>query len=108
MLFHKWVQFRRFITAAAAAAGIVVYSKPDVEHLNEYHGGFGAHDQNQQYSISHLKSPLTYRIYLINRPGRLLTFWTLRVGAYSRLGAYNIFTLFNKCSVYILQQNSKW
>ena len=30
----------------------------------------------------------TYRIYSINRPGRLLNFWTLRVGAYSRLGAY--------------------
>ena len=29
-----------------------------------------------------------YRIYSINRPGRLLHFWTLRVGAYSRLGAY--------------------
>ena len=27
-----------------------------------------------------------YRIYLINRPGRLLNFWTLRVGAYSRWG----------------------
>ena len=26
----------------------------------------------------------TYRIYSINRPGRLLNFWTLRVGAYSR------------------------
>ena len=25
-----------------------------------------------------------YRIYSINRPGRLLLFWTLRVGAYSR------------------------
>ena len=25
-----------------------------------------------------------YRIYSINRPGRLLKFWTLRVGAYSR------------------------
>ena len=25
-----------------------------------------------------------YRIYSINRPGRLLIFWTLRVGAYSR------------------------
>ena len=24
------------------------------------------------------------RIYSINRPGRLLNFWTLRVGAYSR------------------------
>ena len=29
-----------------------------------------------------------YRIYSISRPGRLLNFWTLRVGAYSRLGAY--------------------
>ena len=28
---------------------------------------------------------LVYRIYSINRPGRLLNFWTLRVGAYSRL-----------------------
>ena len=25
-----------------------------------------------------------YRIYSINRPGRLLNFWTSRVGAYSR------------------------
>ena len=25
-----------------------------------------------------------YRIYSINRPGRLLNFWTLRVGAYSK------------------------
>ena len=25
---------------------------------------------------------LRYRIYSINRPGRLLNFWTLRVGAY--------------------------
>jgi len=29
-----------------------------------------------------------YRIYSINRPGRLLNLRTLRVGAYSRLGAY--------------------
>ena len=29
-----------------------------------------------------------YRIYSINHPGLLLNFWTLRVGAYSRLGAY--------------------
>ena len=26
----------------------------------------------------------SYRICSINRPGRLLNFWTLRVGAYSR------------------------
>ena len=25
-----------------------------------------------------------YRIYSFNRPGRLLNFWTLRLGAYSR------------------------
>ena len=31
---------------------------------------------------------LSYRIYSINRPGRLLSFWALIVGAYSRLGAY--------------------
>ena len=30
------------------------------------------------------KKVLNYRIYSINRPGRLLNFWTLRVGAYSR------------------------
>ena len=29
-----------------------------------------------------------YCIYSINRPGRFLNFWTLTVGAYSRLGAY--------------------
>ena len=30
----------------------------------------------------------SYRTYAINHPGRLLNFWSLRVGAYSRLGAY--------------------
>ena len=30
------------------------------------------------------ESGTDYRIYSINRPGRLLNFWTLRVGAYSR------------------------
>ena len=35
-----------------------------------------------------LRRKLKYRIYSINRLGRLLNFWTLRVGAYSRLGAY--------------------
>ena len=29
-------------------------------------------------------SRYSYRIYSINRPGRLLNFWTLRVGAYLR------------------------
>ena len=51
---------------------------------------------------------LSFRIYSINRPGRLLNFWILRVGSYSRLGAYQIFTIFSKCSMFILQQNNKW
>ena len=36
---------------------------------------------------------MNYRINLIKHPGRLLNFWTLRVRAYSRLGAYYIFTI---------------
>ena len=28
-------------------------------------------------------NPADYRIYSINRPGRLLNFWTFRMGAYS-------------------------
>ena len=42
-------------------------------------------------AVFHFKAAVEeheYRIYSINRPGRLLNFWTLRVGAYSRLGAY--------------------
>ena len=31
-----------------------------------------------------MQGNLNYRIYSIKRPGRLLNFWTLRVGAYSR------------------------
>ena len=42
--------------------------------------------------IMSIKSPrmlgLEYRIYSINRPGRVLHFWILRVGAYLRLRAY--------------------
>ena len=36
--------------------------------------------------VTVLKRLLTvkYRIYSLNRPGRLLNFWTLRMGAYSR------------------------
>ena len=41
-----------------------------------------------------------YRIYSINRPGRLLNFWTFKVGAYSRLGAYLLFA----CSDWLLNQ----
>ena len=39
-----------------------------------------------------------YCIYSINCPERLFNFLTLRVGTYSRLGAYLIFTIFSKCS----------
>ena len=54
-----------------------------------------------------------YRIYSINRPGRLLNFWTLRVGTYSRwvlfLGwALIKFHTFQVVVIdFILQQNSK-
>jgi len=41
-----------------------------------------------QAPLCPISAILAYRIYSINRPGRLLNFWTLRVGAYSRLGAY--------------------
>ncbi len=34
--------------------------------------------------VGHKNSICKYRIYSIKRPGRLLNFWTLRVGAYSR------------------------
>ena len=39
----------------------------------------------QAKRLRNFKSLLhSYRIYSINCPGRLLNFWTLRVGAYSR------------------------
>ena len=37
----------------------------------------------------------SYRIYLINRPGRLLNFWTLRVGTYSRWALFEAGCLLN-------------
>ena len=37
----------------------------------------------------------TYRIYSINRPGRLLNFWTMRVGAYSRWALIRDWALIN-------------
>ena len=42
----------------------------------------------QQWKVKIHNFLLEYRIYSINRPGRLSNFWTLGVGAYSRLGAY--------------------
>ena len=54
-------------------------------------------------------SPI-FRIYSSNRPVRFLNFWTLRVGAYSRLGAYYIFTIFSNCTMFIKkhQWNTRW
>ena len=54
----------------------------------------------------------SYRIFLIKRPGRLLNFWTLRVGAYSRWAlirgwALIKFSPFSASSKFILQQNNK-
>ena len=40
--------------------------------------------ESECYQQTHLGCCFKYRIYSINRPGRLLNFWTLRVGAYSR------------------------
>ena len=47
-----------------------------------------------------------YRIYSIKRPGRLLNFWTLRVGAYSRWTLIK-FSPFSASNKFILQQNNK-
>ncbi len=52
-----------------------------------------------------------YRIYSIKRPGRLLNFWTSRVGAYSRWAlirgwALIKFSPFVASSTFILQENN--
>ena len=46
-----------------------------------------------------------YRIYSINRPGRLLNFWTLRVGAYSRWALIRGWALIRINTVVVQQQN---
>ena len=47
-----------------------------------------------------LQSFITGLLYLFHKPPwALLKFWTLRVGAYSRLGTYYIFTIFSKRSM---------
>ena len=53
-----------------------------------------------------------YRIFSIKRAGRLLNFWTLRVGAYSRWalnGGWALikFSPFSASSEFLLQQNNK-
>ena len=40
--------------------------------------------QNLKAKSTQREDPCLYRIYSMNRPGRLLNFWTLRMGAYSR------------------------
>ena len=47
-----------------------------------------------------------YRIYSIRRPGRLLNFWALRVGGFSRR-ARTKFLLFSASGKLIFQQSSK-
>ena len=43
-----------------------------------------ATEQEKEGELATMSLEFEYRIYSINRPGRLLNFWTLRVGAYSR------------------------
>ena len=57
-------------------------------------------------------SKCNYRIYSIKRPGRLLNFWTFRVGAYSRWALIRGWALikvsqFSASSNFNLQQNNK-
>ena len=52
-------------------------------NINHNHNNHNHNHNNNNTLVKYI-----YRIYSINRPGRLLNFWTLRVGAYSRLGAY--------------------
>ena len=40
--------------------------------------------QTDHLLITEMMLFVVYRIYSTNRPGRLLNFWTLRVGAYLR------------------------
>ena len=47
-----------------------------------------------------------HRIYSIRRPGRLLNFWALRVGGFSRR-ALTKFLLFSASGKLIFQQSSK-
>ena len=55
---------------------------------------------------------MKYPIYSIKRPGRLINFWTLRMGVYSRWAliqgwALIKFSPFSASSKFILQQNNK-
>ena len=49
-----------------------------------------------------------YRIYSINRPGRLLNFWTLRVGAYSRWALIRGWALIRINTVFNLSVEHFW
>ena len=52
------------------------------------------------------KVSVNYRIYSINRPGRLLNFWTLREALIRGLALIKFFIILSKCSMFILQQNN--
>ena len=43
---------------------------------------------NVSTAVCYSELVTSYRIYSIKLPGCLINFWTLRVGAYLRLGAY--------------------
>ena len=48
------------------------------------------------YSLLFAEGRVAYCIYSIKHPGCLFYFGTLRVGAYSRVVAYNFFNIFSK------------
>ena len=62
-------------------------------------------------TFKEVKKLANHRIYLVKRPGRLLNFWTFRVGAYSRWAfirgwAHTKFSPFSVSKEFILQQNN--
>ena len=70
------------------------YGKSHCLNLNEFaFVNFGTYQSRRQN--------ITYRIYSIKRPGRLLNFWTLKVGAYSRWALIRGWALNRINTVYI-------
>ena len=57
--------------------------------MNTFFDKVHVHEWLKEYEAGLKIQYPSYRIYSINRPGRLLNVWTLLVGAYSRLGAYS-------------------
>lgn len=68
--------------------------------------------KKKKYRYIKIKQLLRYGIDSIKRPGRLLNFWTSRVGTYSRWMIIQVWVLikfspFLTSSNFILQQNNK-